>query len=73
MSSALYAMGRWAVDRRRTVVVFWLVGLVAVAALAALFGRGTTDTFSTPGTERHDVGRRRQRTWTQRLRPTAAA
>ncbi|MBK8468387.1 MAG: MMPL family transporter [Candidatus Phosphoribacter sp.] len=51
MSSVLYALGHWAVRRRRLVLVGWVVLLVAFAVAAGLLQRGTSDTFDIPGTQ----------------------
>ncbi|MDO3297757.1 MMPL family transporter [Mycobacteroides abscessus subsp. massiliense] len=54
MSSFLYRLGRLAAQRRRSVLVLWLVVLV-LAAGGAAFNKGTDDTFEIPGTESQDA------------------
>ena len=51
MSAALYALGQWAVRRRRLVLVGWTVLLVALGVAAGLLHRSTADVFSIPGTQ----------------------
>jgi RND superfamily putative drug exporter len=51
MSSALYALGQWAVRRRRLVVVLWLALLVVLGGSAKVMQRGLTDVFTIPGTQ----------------------
>lgn len=54
MSSGLYRLGRFAAQRRRSVLAAWLVVLV-LACGGALFNKGTDDTFEIPGTESQDA------------------
>ena len=51
MATYLYKLGRWSHDRRRIVVAFWLVVLLAVGACAAAFSGQTNNKFEVPGTE----------------------
>jgi RND superfamily putative drug exporter len=51
MSSALYALGRWAVRRRRLVVALWVGALIALAGIAGVLHTGTNDVFTIPGTQ----------------------
>ena len=54
MSSFLYRLGRFAAQRRRSVLAAWLVILV-LACGGALFNDGTDDTFEIPGTQSQDA------------------
>jgi RND superfamily putative drug exporter len=54
VSSFLYRLGRFAAQRRRSVLAVWLVVLV-IACGAALFNKGTDDTFEIPGTQSQDA------------------
>jgi RND superfamily putative drug exporter len=49
MATLLYRLGAWACRRRRTVLLVWLVVLVAVGAFAATAGGSYEDDFSIPG------------------------
>ena len=51
MSSALYALGLWAVRRRRLVVIIWLALLVVLGGAAKVMNRGFVDVFTIPGTQ----------------------
>ncbi|WP_144795794.1 MMPL family transporter [Microbacterium paludicola] len=51
MSSALYALGRWAFRARRRVLILWIAVLAVLFAGAALLSEGTDNTYSIPGTE----------------------
>ena len=51
MSSALYALGHWAVRRRRLVVALWVALIVILGASAGLLQRGMADAFEIPGTQ----------------------
>lgn len=51
MSTALYALGRWAYRHPWRVLASWLVVLIVTGGGAALFQQGTDNTFSIPGTE----------------------
>ncbi len=51
MSSLLHALGRWAVDHRRRVIIGWLAALVIVGAAAGLFQRDMADVLEIPGTQ----------------------
>ena len=50
LDDLLYRLGRGCARRRGTVLAAWLVGLVAVVALAAGFGGHFNNSFSIPGT-----------------------
>ena len=50
MARHLYRLGGWAYDRRRLVLVAWLVALGLVFGAAAAFSGKTTNEFSVPGT-----------------------
>jgi putative drug exporter of the RND superfamily len=54
VSSFLYRLGRRAAQRRRSVLVVWLV-VLALACGGALFNKGTDDTFKIPGTQSQDA------------------
>jgi RND superfamily putative drug exporter len=54
MSSFLFRLGRRTAHRARTVVVAWVLLLVAVGAAAALGGGQLEDDLSIPGTEAQD-------------------
>jgi RND superfamily putative drug exporter len=51
VATALYRLGSWTFDRRRTVVVIWIAVLAVFGALAALVGGKVSDSFTVPGTE----------------------
>lgn len=51
MSTLLYSVGRWAYRHGGRVLAAWLVALLLAGGGAALFGHGTDDSFSIPGTE----------------------
>jgi uncharacterized membrane protein YdfJ with MMPL/SSD domain len=51
MARHLYRLGGWAFDRRKRVLVAWLVVLGLVCAGAATLSGKTTNAFSVPGTE----------------------
>lgn len=51
MSSALYAIGRWAIRAKHLVVWSWVALLVVLAGTAGLFGQGANGSVSIPGTE----------------------
>lgn len=51
MSTLLYSLGRWSYRHSWQVLVAWLLLLVLAGGGAALFGKGTDNTFSIPGTE----------------------
>lgn len=55
MSSALYALGRWAFRARRRVLVLWLAALALLFTGAGLLSEGTDNTFSIPGTESQEA------------------
>ena len=51
MSSVLYALGHWAVRRRRLVVALWAALIVLLGASAGLLARPMADVFDIPGTQ----------------------
>ncbi len=51
VSSFLYSLGRWAFRARWLVLVSWVVILGALIVVAGLFGSGTDNTYTIPGTE----------------------
>ena len=51
MATRLYRIGGWAFKHRWTVLVAWLLVLVAVFASASAFSGKTSNEFSVPGTE----------------------
>jgi RND superfamily putative drug exporter len=51
VSTALYALGRWAYRHPWRVLTSWLLVLILAGGGAALFQQGTDNTFSIPGTE----------------------
>jgi putative drug exporter of the RND superfamily len=51
MATYLYRLGRWSHDKRKTVLGFWLIVLVAVGTLAATMGGTKNNKFEVPGTE----------------------
>ncbi|WP_019181882.1 MMPL family transporter [Microbacterium yannicii] len=55
MSSALYALGRWAFRARGLVLGLWVAVLVALFAGAGLLGEGTDNTYTIPGTESQEA------------------
>jgi putative drug exporter of the RND superfamily len=55
MASYLHRLGGWAFDNRWTVLVGWVVVLIAVGACAAAFAGETNDEFTVPGTESQEA------------------
>lgn len=55
MSSALYALGRWAARAKWLVLTVWVVLLAVLAAGALLFGKGADAPITIPGTEAQDA------------------
>ncbi|WP_062316647.1 MMPL family transporter [Demequina maris] len=55
MSAMLFALGRWAYEARRLVLVGWIVVLGAAIALSAAVGTGTNNSYTFPGTESQDA------------------
>ncbi|MDR0944938.1 MAG: MMPL family transporter, partial [Bifidobacteriaceae bacterium] len=51
MSSLLWSLGRWAVRRRRFVVVGWLVLIAVIGGLGMTFNQGLNNDVTIPGTE----------------------
>lgn len=51
MSSFLYSLGRASFTARKTVLVIWLLVLVATGVLALTFNNGLNNSVSIPGTE----------------------
>lgn len=51
MSTLLYSLGRWSYRHGWRVLVSWIVVLIVAGGGAALFGQGTDNSFSIPGTE----------------------
>ncbi|KQM81142.1 MMPL family transporter [Agromyces sp. Leaf222] len=51
MSTLLYSLGRWSFRHPWRVLVSWLLLLVIAGGAFALFGKGTSNSFSIPGTE----------------------
>ena len=51
MSTVLYALGRWSYRHPWRVLVSWLLLLALAGAGAAVFMKGTDNSFSIPGTE----------------------
>ena len=51
MSSALYALGRWAFRARRRVLLIWIGVLAVLFTGAGLLSVGTDNTYTIPGTE----------------------
>ena len=51
MSTLLYALGRWSYRHPWRVLVAWLLLLVIAGGSAAIFMKGTNNSFSIPGTE----------------------
>lgn len=51
MSTLLYSLGRWAYRHPWRVLVSWLLLLVIAGGAFAMFGKGTSNSFSIPGTE----------------------
>lgn len=65
MSSVLYRLGRAVFRHRRRVALLWLVVILVVGASAALFNKGTDNTFSIPGTESGEALNQLSRTFPQ--------
>ena len=55
MSSALYALGRWAFRARVRMVLVWTGALVVLFAVAGSIGVGTDNTYAIPGTESQEA------------------
>ncbi|KAM9864539.1 Membrane protein YdfJ [Leucobacter aridicollis] len=55
MSSALYALGRWAAQAKWFVLTIWLVLLALLATGALTLGKGANAPISIPGTEAQDA------------------
>jgi len=51
MATYLYRLGRWSYDRRRVVLIAWLLALAAVVACATAFKGQIDNKFEVPGTE----------------------
>ncbi|MGL4257243.1 MAG: hypothetical protein ACRCSL_12985, partial [Microbacterium sp.] len=51
MSTLLYALGRWSYRHPWRVLVAWLLLLGIAGGSAAVFMKGTDNSFSIPGTE----------------------
>ena len=51
MSTLLYALGRWSYRHSWRVLIAWLLLLGIAGGSAALFMKGTDNSFSIPGTE----------------------
>jgi RND superfamily putative drug exporter len=51
MATHLHRLGGWAYERRRRVLAFWLIVLVAIGAASVAFKGQTDNSFSVPGTE----------------------
>lgn len=51
MSSVLYSLGRWAYRHRWTTVAIWVLVLIVAGAGAGTLSKGTSTSFSIPGTE----------------------
>jgi putative drug exporter of the RND superfamily len=51
MATKLYRLGRWSFGHRKTVVLAWVLVLVAVGFSAATFSGQQSDKFEVPGTE----------------------
>ncbi|MDQ1130643.1 efflux RND transporter permease subunit [Microbacterium sp. SORGH_AS_0888] len=51
MSTLLYSLGQWSFRHPWRVLASWLIVLVLAGAGAAVFGQGTNNTFTIPGTE----------------------
>lgn len=55
MSSALYALGRWAARAKWFVLAVWLLLLALLAGGALVFGKGANAPITIPGTEAQDA------------------
>ncbi|MFF2493566.1 MMPL family transporter [Agromyces sp. NPDC058064] len=55
MSSALYALGRWAFRARRAMLLIWVAVLAVLFAGAALLSEGTENSYAIPGTESQEA------------------
>ncbi|KQW06557.1 transporter [Leifsonia sp. Root4] len=55
MSSALYALGRWAFRAHRRMLLLWVIVLAVLFSGAGLLSEGTDNTFSIPGTESQEA------------------
>ncbi|MFG6504689.1 MMPL family transporter [Microbacterium sp. P05] len=65
MSTLLYSLGRWAYRHGVRVLLAWVVILIAAGGSAALFGQGTDNSFSIPGTESQEGLAQLSRTFPQ--------
>ncbi|MFF2272135.1 MMPL family transporter [Agromyces sp. NPDC058136] len=55
MSSALYALGRWAFQARRAMLLIWVAVLAVLFTGTALLSEGTDNSYSIPGTESQEA------------------
>src|SRR5690606_12798708 len=55
MSSALYALGRWAARAKWLVLIVWIVLLTVLGAGALTIGKGANAPITIPGTEAQDA------------------
>ena len=55
MSTALYALGRWASRYKALVLAIWIALLLLLGAGAAVFGKGANGPIAIPGTESQDA------------------
>ncbi|MGO3147495.1 MAG: MMPL family transporter [Leucobacter sp.] len=55
MSSALYALGRWAANAKWLVLVVWIVLLAVLGAGALTIGKGANAPITIPGTESQEA------------------
>ena len=55
MSTALYALGRWASRYKALVLALWIALLLLLGAGAAVFGKGANGPIAIPGTESQDA------------------
>jgi putative drug exporter of the RND superfamily len=51
MATRLYRIGGWAYEHKKTVLVSWLLVVVAFVASASMFSGKTSNEFAVPGTE----------------------
>jgi len=63
VSTALYALGRWAYRHPWRVLTSWLLVMILAGGGALLFQQGTDNTFSIPGTESEEGLKELQRTF----------
>ncbi|MFG6475283.1 MMPL family transporter [Microbacterium sp. P06] len=65
MSTLLYSLGRWSYRHGLRVLLAWFIVLLAAGGGAVVFGQGTDNSFSIPGTESQEGLAQLSRTFPQ--------